>query len=84
MQDVPPAEVILERGSCPEYWYSFKGRCFRYVASHLSWSDAEQNCLGQDANLASIHYDGVHNFVEALIKVINSLGFSSWFSLSWF
>ena len=50
-----PAEVKLERGSCPMFWFSFNGHCYKYMASSLTWADAELYCVSQGANLGSIH-----------------------------
>uniref|UniRef100_A0A3P9BJ16 C-type lectin domain-containing protein n=1 Tax=Maylandia zebra TaxID=106582 RepID=A0A3P9BJ16_9CICH len=41
--------------SCPLFWYSFNRRCYKYVATHMSWADAELYCESQRANLVSIH-----------------------------
>ena len=32
--DVP--QVKLQRGGCPMFWYSFNGRCYKYVSTHLA------------------------------------------------
>ena len=28
----PLAEMKLQRGNCPMFWYSFNERCYKYVA----------------------------------------------------
>ncbi|XP_073319717.1 lactose-binding lectin l-2-like [Pagrus major] len=61
-------QVKLQRGGCPMFWYGFNGRCYKYVATQLTWADAELYCLSEGANLVSIHSLEEHNFIKALIK----------------
>ncbi|KAK7929020.1 hypothetical protein WMY93_005415 [Mugilogobius chulae] len=58
----------LERGGCPMFWYEFNGRCYKYVATDMTWIDAELHCVSQGANLVSIHNLEEHNFVKTLIQ----------------
>ncbi|XP_071356807.1 lactose-binding lectin l-2-like [Trachinotus anak] len=75
-------QVKLQRGSCPMFWYNFNGRCYKYVATHLSWADAELHCVSEGANLVSIHSLDEHNFVKSLIKNFDHTDGHTWIGLS--
>uniref|UniRef100_A0A8C6SG75 C-type lectin domain-containing protein n=1 Tax=Neogobius melanostomus TaxID=47308 RepID=A0A8C6SG75_9GOBI len=53
---------------CPPFGYSFDGRCYKYVATDMTWADAELYCVSQRANLVSIHSLEENNFVKSLIQ----------------
>uniref|UniRef100_A0A8D3AMY2 C-type lectin domain-containing protein n=1 Tax=Scophthalmus maximus TaxID=52904 RepID=A0A8D3AMY2_SCOMX len=75
-------EVKLLRGNCPVFWYSFDGRCFKYVASHMTWADAELQCVSEGANLVSIHNGEEQTFIKYLIKNFDPAEGSTWIGLS--
>ncbi|KAL3983740.1 adhesion G-protein coupled receptor G2 [Sarotherodon galilaeus] len=71
---------------CPPFWYSFNGRCYKYVATHMSWADAdwanaELYCLSQGANLVSIHNTEEENFVRSLIGNSDPTQAPTWIGL---
>uniref|UniRef100_A0A3B4ZHN7 C-type lectin domain-containing protein n=1 Tax=Stegastes partitus TaxID=144197 RepID=A0A3B4ZHN7_9TELE len=70
------------RGTCPMFWYSYNGRCYKYVASRLTWADAELHCLSEGANLVSIHSLQEHNFVNSLIENFDPARAYTWIGLS--
>ncbi|XP_065326652.1 lactose-binding lectin l-2-like [Pelmatolapia mariae] len=74
--------VQLLRGSCPMFWYSFNGRCYKYVATHMSWADAELYCVSQRANLVSIYSEEEQEFVKSLIKNFDHAEGYTWIGLS--
>ncbi|XP_059205968.1 galactose-specific lectin nattectin-like [Centropristis striata] len=81
----PPSEdqqVKLQRANCPMFWYSFNGRCYKYVATRMSWADAELHCVSQRANLVSIHSRDENNFVKSLIKNFDPVEGRTWIGLS--
>ncbi|XP_044026914.1 lactose-binding lectin l-2-like [Siniperca chuatsi] len=75
-------QVRLQRGNCPMFWYSFNGRCYKYVATHMTWADAELNCVSERANLVSIHSLKEENFVKSLIKNFDHAEGGTWIGLS--
>ncbi|XP_058474867.1 ladderlectin-like [Solea solea] len=75
-------EVKLLRGSCPSFWFSFDGRCYKYVSTRLSWADAELYCVSQGANLVSIHSEGENNFVRSLIRNFDHADGATWIGLT--
>ncbi|XP_039671503.1 ladderlectin-like [Perca fluviatilis] len=74
--------VELQRGSCPMFWFSFNGRCYKYVATHLTWADAELHCVSQGGNLVSIHSLEEENFVKSLIRNFDHAQGATWIGLS--
>ncbi|XP_008296438.1 galactose-specific lectin nattectin-like [Stegastes partitus] len=81
---VPPNEqrVALQRGSCPMFWYSFNGRCYKYLASPMSWADAQLHCMSLRANLVSIHSQQEQNFVNSLIRNFDPAVRFTWIGLN--
>ncbi|KAJ0003256.1 hypothetical protein NQD34_008354, partial [Periophthalmus magnuspinnatus] len=75
-------QVKLERGDCPMFWYSYNGRCYKYVATHMTWADAEMQCVSQGANLVSIHSVEENNFVKNLIQNFDHTLGQTWIGLS--
>ncbi|XP_054482880.1 lactose-binding lectin l-2-like [Anoplopoma fimbria] len=75
-------QVMLQRGGCPMFWFGFNGRCYKYVASLMTWADAELYCVSQKANLVSIHSLDEQNFINALIKNFDHLEGSTWIGLT--
>ncbi|XP_014022967.1 galactose-specific lectin nattectin-like [Salmo salar] len=65
---MPDQEEELSQKSCDMGWYSFSGRCYKYVASQLDWADAESYCVAQGGNLASVHSENEHKFIQKLVK----------------
>ncbi|XP_039671502.1 lactose-binding lectin l-2-like [Perca fluviatilis] len=74
--------VELQRGSCPMFWFSFNGRCYKYVATHLTWADAELHCVSQGGNLVSIHSLEEENFIKSLIRNFDHAQGATWIGLS--
>uniref|UniRef100_A0A672YEZ4 C-type lectin domain-containing protein n=1 Tax=Sphaeramia orbicularis TaxID=375764 RepID=A0A672YEZ4_9TELE len=74
--------VKLQRGGCPSFWYTFNGRCYKYVATELNWADAELYCVSQRANLVSIHSLEEHNFIKTLIQNFDHAQGQTWIGLS--
>ncbi|CAJ1083950.1 lactose-binding lectin l-2-like [Xyrichtys novacula] len=72
----------LQRRSCPPFWYSFNGRCYKYVATTMTWADAELHCLSQRANLVSIRNQAENNFVKTLIRNFDHSEGLTWIGLS--
>ncbi|XP_033990972.1 lactose-binding lectin l-2-like [Trematomus bernacchii] len=78
--DERPMELV--RGSCPSFWFSFYGRCYKYIATKMTWADAEFHCLSQGGNLVSIHSGGEEDFVKLLIKNVDLAQGPTWIGLS--
>uniref|UniRef100_A0A3P9NBV9 C-type lectin domain-containing protein n=1 Tax=Poecilia reticulata TaxID=8081 RepID=A0A3P9NBV9_POERE len=67
-----PVDICV---GCQEGWTWFEGRCFHYVATKMSWGDAEKFCLTSGANLASFH---TYNFIRQLVLSSSKTNASSW------
>ncbi|XP_014263436.2 lactose-binding lectin l-2 [Maylandia zebra] len=74
--------VKLLRGNCPMFWYSFNGRCYKYVATQMTWADAELYCVSEKANLVSIYSEEEEEFVKSLIKNFDHAEGRTWIGLS--
>uniref|UniRef100_A0A3B3IA13 C-type lectin domain-containing protein n=1 Tax=Oryzias latipes TaxID=8090 RepID=A0A3B3IA13_ORYLA len=74
--------VILLRGNCPMFWYSYGGRCYKYVATSMTWGDAELHCVSQNANLVSVHSLKEDNLVKMLIRNFDPAEAPTWIGLS--
>ncbi|XP_038156179.1 lactose-binding lectin l-2-like [Cyprinodon tularosa] len=72
----------LQQNACPNSWYSFKGRCYKYVGRQMTWADAELHCLSEGGNLVSIHSLEEHNFVNFMIKSFDPSQAFTWIGLS--
>lgn len=66
-------EIRLERGTCPMFWYSFNGRCYKYVATHMTWAEAELHCVSEGANLVSVHSSAEHDFLNLWSRTLTLL-----------
>ncbi|XP_015224961.1 PREDICTED: ladderlectin-like, partial [Cyprinodon variegatus] len=75
-------EIRLERGTCPMSWYSFNGRCYKYVATRMTWAEAELHCVSEGANLVSVHSSAEYDFVKSLIKNFDTAEGRTWIGLS--
>ncbi|XP_059192277.1 ladderlectin-like [Centropristis striata] len=64
--------------SCPELWSEFNGRCFNYVGTERSWTDAEKNCQSMKGNLASVHNDEEFGFLQGMMAEDNSTNPDIW------
>uniref|UniRef100_A0A3Q3PZ54 C-type lectin domain-containing protein n=1 Tax=Monopterus albus TaxID=43700 RepID=A0A3Q3PZ54_MONAL len=80
--EVGPLPLKLQRSNCPMFWYGFNGRCYKYIATHLTWADAELQCVSLRANLVSIHSLEEHSFVKALVKNFDPAEGFTWIGLS--
>uniref|UniRef100_A0A7N6BDW2 C-type lectin domain-containing protein n=1 Tax=Anabas testudineus TaxID=64144 RepID=A0A7N6BDW2_ANATE len=71
---VSPADVPalkLQRGNCPPFWFSFEGRCYKYVSTRLTWAEAELYCVLEE-----------ENFVKSLIMNFDPAQGWTWIGLS--
>ncbi|XP_068563296.1 ladderlectin-like [Cebidichthys violaceus] len=75
-------QALLQDNNCPMFWSSFNNRCFKYVATRMTWVDAERHCVSEGANLASIHSLEEQNFVKFLIKNFDPAEARTWIGLS--
>ncbi|KAK1894937.1 Lactose-binding lectin l-2 [Dissostichus eleginoides] len=75
-------QMELQQDSCPSFWFSFNGRCYNYIATKMTWADAELHCVSQGGNLVSIHSQGENHFVRSLIKNFDPTQGYTWIGLS--
>ncbi|CAJ1083951.1 ladderlectin-like [Xyrichtys novacula] len=61
---LPPShgqQPQLQTGYCDTSWFDYHGRCYKYVATPMTWADAELHCVSMGTNLVSIHNLGEQN-----------------------
>lgn len=75
-------KLKLTRGACPTFWFNFKGRCYRYFGTEVTWGEAELVCVSEGANLVSIHSLECYNFVNYLIKNFDFTQSTTWIGLT--
>ncbi|XP_022074993.1 lactose-binding lectin l-2-like [Acanthochromis polyacanthus] len=75
-------EVMLHQGNCSMFWSRFNGRFYKYIATRMTWADAELHCVSEGANLVSIHSTDEQNFVTSLIKNFDPAQNLTWIGLS--
>ncbi|XP_039678874.1 galactose-specific lectin nattectin-like [Perca fluviatilis] len=76
----PPGVTRVQcgRNSCPKDWSRLGKRCFVFIDSPKTWSEAEGYCLFEGANLASVHSNEENNFIRILTR-----GDTHKFPLTW-
>ncbi|XP_070849387.1 type-2 ice-structuring protein-like [Chaetodon trifascialis] len=60
---------IIRCSPCPRGWTALNGRCFIYVPTRLTWTQAERYCQGLGGNLASVHNFWEHRVIQTMIKI---------------
>ncbi|KAF3850576.1 hypothetical protein F7725_012348 [Dissostichus mawsoni] len=71
----------LQQDTCPSFWFSFNGRCYKYFNTETTWADAELYCVSQGGNLVSIHSREEEDFVKFLIKSSDPAEGLTWIGL---
>ncbi|XP_047454738.1 ladderlectin-like isoform X1 [Mugil cephalus] len=51
---------------CPG-WSQYKGRCFLFIPTPMTWARAEKNCQSLGGNLASVHNVFEYHAIQRLI-----------------
>ncbi|XP_049424670.1 ladderlectin-like [Epinephelus fuscoguttatus] len=59
-------------------WYSFNGRCYRYIPTRMSWARAERNCQSLGGNLASVHNIEEYQAIQDVIFRATNLKKPTW------
>ncbi|XP_007540779.1 snaclec coagulation factor IX/factor X-binding protein subunit B-like [Poecilia formosa] len=67
---------------CPELWFMYEGRCYKYFSSPKSWYNAEEHCTGVGGHLASVLNPRQYSFLQQIIQTAsNSLVWLGGFNL---
>uniref|UniRef100_A0A3Q3IJR7 C-type lectin domain-containing protein n=1 Tax=Monopterus albus TaxID=43700 RepID=A0A3Q3IJR7_MONAL len=72
------SHAVKRSTSCPWGWSRYRGRCFKYVPTPMTWTRAEQNCLSMHANLASVHSSNEYHAIQQLI-----VGITHAYDITW-
>ncbi|XP_017289120.1 ladderlectin isoform X2 [Kryptolebias marmoratus] len=52
---------------CPSGWAKYGSRCYYYVSASYTWAQAENYCVSQGGNLASVHSAGEYSWLQSYI-----------------
>ncbi|KAJ8399210.1 hypothetical protein AAFF_G00415890 [Aldrovandia affinis] len=72
----PPAEPLdgahetpltQSLGECPFGWYGHQARCYHFVNQANTWIEAQEYCIGLDANLASARNPREYKFLQDMV-----------------
>uniref|UniRef100_A0A3Q3JI73 C-type lectin domain-containing protein n=1 Tax=Monopterus albus TaxID=43700 RepID=A0A3Q3JI73_MONAL len=63
---------------CPSGWTGYKGRCFRYVPTAMTWARAERNCQSMGANLASVHSADEYHEIQKMVVTVTHAYREAW------
>uniref|UniRef100_A0A672SU64 C-type lectin domain-containing protein n=1 Tax=Sinocyclocheilus grahami TaxID=75366 RepID=A0A672SU64_SINGR len=59
---------------CPYGWTNFGVQCYKFFSQSVNWITAEiKNCLGLDANLASVHNKLENDLLLSLLPSSSTL-----------
>ncbi|XP_061732356.1 type-2 ice-structuring protein-like isoform X1 [Nerophis ophidion] len=64
--DAAANHTELFASQCPPNWQKHNQRCFYFESSTKNWVNAEKQCQTMGGNLASIHQDDEHKFLQTL------------------
>ncbi|XP_047204396.1 ladderlectin-like [Girardinichthys multiradiatus] len=53
---------------CPDGWYMFESRCFKFINSPMSWYNAEEHCNNLGGHLASVSNPREYNYLQQLTQ----------------
>ncbi|XP_028420668.1 neurocan core protein [Perca flavescens] len=73
---VKPLQCV--NNSCPKDWSHVGKRCFSFIDSPKTWTEAKDYCLIEGANLASVHSKEENIFIQILTR-----GDTNEFPLTW-
>ncbi|KAG5841991.1 hypothetical protein ANANG_G00172940, partial [Anguilla anguilla] len=74
--------IELLQGSCPDGWFYHNSRCFRHFSDKKTWIDAEVNCINLGGNLASVHSEDEHQFLQQLHLAFDRVENEYWIGMS--
>ncbi|XP_063333296.1 ladderlectin-like [Pelmatolapia mariae] len=53
---------------CPDGWFSYGSRCFKFINSPSSWISAEEHCNSLGGNLASVTNPREYSFLQQMTQ----------------
>ncbi|KAE8301087.1 Secretory phospholipase A2 receptor [Larimichthys crocea] len=63
---IPTIHYTPSQMMCPEGWEVFQGRCYFFVATSVTWSQAQSSCAMMDSMLVSVHSAEEYGFLQQL------------------
>ncbi|XP_056266045.1 macrophage mannose receptor 1-like [Pseudoliparis swirei] len=61
----PPTQSQI---MCPDGWEWFKGRCYYFVNTAMTWPQAQSNCALRESMLVSVHSVQEYGFLQQLTR----------------
>ncbi|XP_042288259.1 ladderlectin-like isoform X3 [Thunnus maccoyii] len=65
-EDSVPAPINARFSFCPDGWFSYGSRCFKFVNTPMNWYNAEEHCNNLDAQLASATNPREYRFLQQM------------------
>ncbi|XP_054876714.1 snaclec coagulation factor IX/factor X-binding protein subunit B-like [Poeciliopsis prolifica] len=53
---------------CPQFWFMYEGRCYKYFSSPKSWYNAEEQCNSFGGHLASVVSARQYSFLQQMMQ----------------
>lgn len=78
-----PTPFLADALTCPYYWNTFNGYCYRAVSSIRTWHQAQAYCKALRGELVKITTAEENNFVLALAKQKAPHAKVIWIGLKW-
>ncbi|XP_074479970.1 ladderlectin-like isoform X2 [Sebastes fasciatus] len=61
------SHMVKWSSSCSSGWTGFRGRCFLYVPTPMTWANAERHCQYHGGNLASVQSFNEQHLIQSVI-----------------
>ncbi|XP_060887892.1 ladderlectin-like isoform X5 [Labrus mixtus] len=70
--------TVQRSSACPSGWIQHYNRCFLFVRTSMTWTNAEINCQARGGRLASVHSFDEYHFIQGIILRQTGMYPSTW------
>ncbi|MEQ2271043.1 hypothetical protein XENORESO_020587 [Xenotaenia resolanae] len=67
VMDASGKNVAKRATSCPGGWTFYNHHCYLYISAAYTWAQAENYCVSQGGNLASVHSSTEYDWLKSFI-----------------